>query len=88
MKSMPLWMECWDGTKGRGDFMETMGRPSQVSPLGTNLALKYDEDDVIGCGVNFEKQTAFSTKNGTLVGASFCRDLKTRRHLMSRLSIY
>ncbi|XXG98243.1 hypothetical protein Hte_004566 [Hypoxylon texense] len=31
----------------------------------------YEEGDTVGCGVNFEKETAFFTKNGKLIGPAF-----------------
>jgi ankyrin repeat protein len=37
------------------------------SPFGPT----FGQGDVIGCGVNFNKQTAFYTKNGQIIGQSF-----------------
>ncbi|KAL7933898.1 putative ankyrin repeat-containing protein [Trichoderma chlorosporum] len=37
----------------------------------TDYGPKYEEGDVIGCGVNFDKNIAFYTKNGTVIGQAF-----------------
>jgi hypothetical protein len=35
---------------------------------GRQFGELYQEDDIIGCGVNFEDETAFYTKNGKFIG--------------------
>lgn len=38
------------------------------SGSGKGYGPTFDEGDIIGCGVNFERETAFFTKNGEMLG--------------------
>jgi len=40
----------------------------QNADTGDPFGEKYDEGDVIGCGVNFNEETAFYTKNEKIIG--------------------
>ena len=42
------------------------------SNVGKPFGPKYGVGDVIGCGINFVRGTAFFTKNGDWIGASSC----------------
>jgi Ran-binding protein 9/10 len=64
-----------DGNVFYGDSTNPLDRHGDDSQSNRGNAVPpwgplYTTGDVIGCGVNFEKETAFYTKNGELLGES------------------
>ena len=39
--------------------------------VGDKYGPTFDTNDIVGCGINFENQTCFFTKNGTFLGIAF-----------------
>ena len=61
----------WDfDTYGfHGDDGKVFGEPNYHQ--GQNYGPTFTTNDVVGCGVNFENQTCFFTKNGICLGVAF-----------------
>lgn len=59
---MPGWDPgSWGYHGDDGCFFNESGSGKGYGPT-------FDEGDIIGCGVNFERETAFFTKNGEMLG--------------------
>lgn len=57
----------YNGSWGyRGCDGEVYGEGSKGS--NSNYDAKYDQDAVIGCGINFDQHVAFYTKDGVVLG--------------------
>lgn len=59
---MPGW-----GSESRG-YHGDDGRSFNESGRGEGYGPTYDQGDIIGCGVNFERESAFFTKIGEMLG--------------------
>ena len=59
----------WD--EGSWGYHGDDGKVFSSSGFGTEYGDPYEKSDTIGCGVNFDKETAFLTKNGELIGETF-----------------
>ncbi|KID74344.1 Ankyrin repeat-containing domain protein, partial [Metarhizium brunneum ARSEF 3297] len=69
----------YNGSWGyRGRDGEAYGEGSKGS--NSNYDAKYDQDAVIGCGINFDQHVAFYTKEGVVLGKAFT-DVKGKLYL-------
>ncbi|KAL7796630.1 ankyrin repeat-containing domain protein [Trichoderma ceciliae] len=60
--------KSWGYHGGDGKIFHPSISSEGSSPFGS----AYGKGDVIGCGVNFEKDVAFYTLNGKIIGRAFC----------------
>lgn len=62
----------WD--EGSWGYHGDDGKIFEQNNAGRPFGEKFKEEDIIGCGVNFDKETAFFTKNGNLIGNTIPTD--------------
>ena len=62
-------MPGWDS--GSWGYHGDDGHSFNESGRGKGYGPTYDQGDIIGCGVNFERGTAFFTKNGEMLGRCY-----------------
>ncbi|KAK9442279.1 Ankyrin repeat-containing domain protein [Metarhizium brunneum] len=67
LDAMVSWYNGSWGYRGRDG--EVYGEGSKGS--NSNYGAKYDQDAVIGCGINFDQHVAFYTKDGVVLGKAF-----------------
>lgn len=54
--------------EGSWGYHSDDGNSYESRPTGNPFGPAYDKGGVVGCGVNFEKETAFFTLNGKVIG--------------------
>lgn len=47
----------------------------------TNYGQSYAKGDIVGCGVDFDKEVAFFTLNGKYLGESLCSKRPSEVHI-------